>query len=397
MGMTFNLIDFWAPYKAAMAALNNNLGAASVKSLVPLVLLFHVPFMCCAVFSFSQWLSSVSSASASRCRHSAITWRTWRSRRATCGSCWRSATWRSSWWPTSARSWCMWCARRTSPSAGSSYTHCSFPPVRRAASDYVLLDYSKVRVVCKEGHCCLLSLHCSCSCVCDSDGARAVGEVSKRSRALREQVLSEAKYEPEQTLTLLILTAQFELKLKEVRCYTLYCTVISWQSLLDDDLAVQCTTVYFSSFYSIVSSCVQLLRKMLDQRIQRWDEFKKEGEERLVELSDVYSGRKPLTRIEKNGSTLPHLFLRFVNAALYFTSIWMLYYRLIVTQVKCSQIIIWLYCRASAKLVPRSRQANRCAEVRRGDRCWTQDCPSHSGSWRGTILEALLWTINTVW
>lgn len=53
--------------------------------------------------------------------------------------------------------------------------------------------------------------------MCDSDGARAVGEVSKRSRALREQVLSEAKYEPEQTLTLLILTAQFELKLKEVR------------------------------------------------------------------------------------------------------------------------------------------------------------------------------------
>ena len=34
MGMTFNLIDFWAPYKAAMAALNNNLGANNVKSLV---------------------------------------------------------------------------------------------------------------------------------------------------------------------------------------------------------------------------------------------------------------------------------------------------------------------------------------------------------------------------
>ena len=47
---------------------------------------------------------------------------------------------------------------------------------------------------------------------------------------------------------------------------------------------------------------MQLLRKMLDQRVQRWEEFKKECEERLVELSDVYSGRKPLMRIEKNGA-----------------------------------------------------------------------------------------------
>ena len=44
----------------------------------------------------------------------------------------------------------------------------------------------------------------------------AVGEVSKRSRALREQVLAETLYAPDRTLTLLILTAQFELKLKEV-------------------------------------------------------------------------------------------------------------------------------------------------------------------------------------
>lgn len=44
----------------------------------------------------------------------------------------------------------------------------------------------------------------------------AVGEVSKRARALREQVLAETQYGPERALTLLILTAQFELKLKEV-------------------------------------------------------------------------------------------------------------------------------------------------------------------------------------
>jgi len=46
---------------------------------------------------------------------------------------------------------------------------------------------------------------------------------------------------------------------------------------------------------------VQLFKKMLDEKKIKWEELKKEGKERIEELGDVFSGTKPLTRVEKNG------------------------------------------------------------------------------------------------
>jgi len=40
---------------------------------------------------------------------------------------------------------------------------------------------------------------------------------------------------------------------------------------------------------------------MLDEKKVKWGENKKEGKERIEELSEVFSGTKPLTRVEKNG------------------------------------------------------------------------------------------------
>ena len=48
--------------------------------------------------------------------------------------------------------------------------------------------------------------------------------------------------------------------------------------------------------------CVlQMFRKMLDEKKSKWEAHQKEGSERMQELSDVFSGTKPLTRVEKNG------------------------------------------------------------------------------------------------
>ena len=44
-----------------------------------------------------------------------------------------------------------------------------------------------------------------------------------------------------------------------------------------------------------------MFRKMLDEKKLKWEAHQKEGSERMQELSDVFSGTKPLTRVEKNG------------------------------------------------------------------------------------------------
>jgi Hereditary spastic paraplegia protein strumpellin len=43
---------------------------------------------------------------------------------------------------------------------------------------------------------------------------------------------------------------------------------------------------------------------MLDEKKAKWEMNKSEGRERIEELSDVFSGLKPLTRVEKNGIIL---------------------------------------------------------------------------------------------
>ena len=47
-----------------------------------------------------------------------------------------------------------------------------------------------------------------------------------------------------------------------------------------------------------------MFKQMLTEKQDKWEAYKKEGRERMEELSDVFSGTKPLTRVEKNGKGL---------------------------------------------------------------------------------------------
>lgn len=45
-----------------------------------------------------------------------------------------------------------------------------------------------------------------------------------------------------------------------------------------------------------------MFKQMLSEKQSKWEHYKKEGSERITELADVFSGVKPLTRVEKNGN-----------------------------------------------------------------------------------------------
>ena len=45
----------------------------------------------------------------------------------------------------------------------------------------------------------------------------------------------------------------------------------------------------------------QMFKHMLAEKEPKWEAHKKEGSERMQELGEVFSGTKPLTRVEKNG------------------------------------------------------------------------------------------------
>nr|DBA23989.1 TPA: hypothetical protein GDO54_011699 [Pyxicephalus adspersus] len=86
----------------------------------------------------------------------------------------------------------------------------------------------------------------------------AYDQNNKRLRQVKEQVLSESKYNSKVLFQLLLDTAQFEFILKE------------------------------------------MFKQMLSEKQAKWENYKKEGSERMTELADVFSGVKPLTRVEKN-------------------------------------------------------------------------------------------------
>ncbi len=44
-----------------------------------------------------------------------------------------------------------------------------------------------------------------------------------------------------------------------------------------------------------------MFKKMLSQKQSSWEKCKSEGVDRMTELGEVFSGSKPLTRVEKNG------------------------------------------------------------------------------------------------
>jgi len=47
-----------------------------------------------------------------------------------------------------------------------------------------------------------------------------------------------------------------------------------------------------------------MFKQMLSEKQLKWESFQKEGSERMTELAEVFSGVKPLTRVEKNGESL---------------------------------------------------------------------------------------------
>ncbi|KAL1767894.1 WASH complex subunit strumpellin [Sigmodon hispidus] len=81
---------------------------------------------------------------------------------------------------------------------------------------------------------------------------------NKRLRQIKDQILTDSRYNPKVLFQLLLDTAQFEFILKE------------------------------------------MFKQMLSEKQSKWEHYKKEGSERMTELADVFSGVKPLTRVEKN-------------------------------------------------------------------------------------------------
>uniref|UniRef100_A0A8C7KL43 WASH complex subunit 5 n=1 Tax=Oncorhynchus kisutch TaxID=8019 RepID=A0A8C7KL43_ONCKI len=81
---------------------------------------------------------------------------------------------------------------------------------------------------------------------------------NKRLRQIKEQVINDSKYNPKILFQVLLDTAQFEFTLKE------------------------------------------MFKKMLSEKQLKWESYRAEGSERMTELAEVFSGVKPLTRVEKN-------------------------------------------------------------------------------------------------
>ncbi|NXX65429.1 WASC5 protein, partial [Spizella passerina] len=81
---------------------------------------------------------------------------------------------------------------------------------------------------------------------------------NKRLRQIKDQILTDSRYNSRILFQLLLDTAQFEFILKE------------------------------------------MFKQMLSEKQAKWENYKKEGSERMTELADVFSGVKPLTRVEKN-------------------------------------------------------------------------------------------------
>ena len=72
-------------------------------------------------------------------------------------------------------------------------------------------------------------------------------------------------------------------------------------------LSLTCTLYILQLFDDINSNYVyimcfqQMFTKLMDEKQEKWEAYKKEGSERMTELGEVFSGTKPLTRVEKNG------------------------------------------------------------------------------------------------
>lgn len=118
--------------------------------------------------------------------------------------------------------------------------------------DFVLDNIQRLMNVMREGNVTLrwLMLHTA--------ALATTQENAKKYRQVREQVLADSQYSPLALFQLLLNIGQYELKLKE------------------------------------------MFKLMMSEKQDKWEYYKKEGSERMQELSEVFSGTKPLTRVEKN-------------------------------------------------------------------------------------------------
>lgn len=127
-----------------------------------------------------------------------------------------------------------------------------------ALTDEVVLDnVTKLLNVVRESNVTLrwLMLH-----TCQQNINEYNSVVAKKCKQLRDFVITESKYDPLIVFQLLLNTAEFELKIKE------------------------------------------MYRQLLNDKQEKWNFCKKESFERISELAEVFSGNKPLTRVEKNSN-----------------------------------------------------------------------------------------------
>jgi WASH complex subunit strumpellin len=118
--------------------------------------------------------------------------------------------------------------------------------------DYLLLHLNKVFSLLRQSNCTLKwsILHTS--------QLSQLSEANKKLKAIRDQLIKDFQYDEYKLLDLLLNLSQLEFNVREI------------------------------------------YRKMIEQKQSQWELLKKEAKERALELSEVFTGTKPLTRIAKN-------------------------------------------------------------------------------------------------
>jgi WASH complex subunit strumpellin len=118
--------------------------------------------------------------------------------------------------------------------------------------EYLLTNINKATSLLKQTNCTIkwLILHTS--------PLTALAEANKKFKQIREQIIRDTQYDASKVLDLVLNLSQLEYNMKEI------------------------------------------YKKMIHDKQKQWNMLKNEAKERTSELSDVFSGSKPLTRIEKN-------------------------------------------------------------------------------------------------
>lgn len=120
------------------------------------------------------------------------------------------------------------------------------------SQEYLLTHLNKVFTIIRQANCTLKwsILHTS--------QLSSQAESNKKLKAIRDQVIKDFQYDQFKLIDLLLNLSQLEFNVREI------------------------------------------YRKMVEDKQVQWESLKKEAKERTQELSEVFSGTKPLTRIAKN-------------------------------------------------------------------------------------------------